>query len=506
MQKLKSTQVITLIAIFLYFLTYSNLIFSPYLYDMDYPLVIDRLRHIYSLSDYLRIKQNILDIQPLRDFFFIILNHINTYTGHQFFGIANLLVWLGIVYNVKKLFNYIAKDAYLWPLILLFHPLMSWPLSWPTALKHLLSVYFISLTLRYSFQFYRNKGKSNTGIKVYVSYLASILCHPITILYPFSFLIGIWSERKKKYPIALISFLVVTMVSFLAINLVYYSKIYPLQIGANKLDQNFLHALNLSKQLLAVSRSFTQIFIPIKFAAEYSVNSLFNLFGLPIFLYLTYLFYKKFSLQKTVIMLSLLFFPLLTVYTRATNIFVSDTYLIVSLIITIGAFAYYFKDNHFNKTAKSLLYVLVLFFMIKSGYESRLTDQELSNNRISHQREPNCRNALAYAFALLKESEIQKFQKITQDAINNKCIIVGTSAAEISFLLYEFYIFLSDDLDISQKKMLLKSSQNKSIYTLKMLEQLGVTLTHKNEPMNLDKLNSSLKQDQLNKIIENYKL
>jgi hypothetical protein len=315
------------------FIQYPLIVSDPILTYDDQVLVTPLFSGLYPwrFSYYQAIfHSGIWDVQPVRDLSYSLDYFLNYFFNLKTFHLQNLLIWIGICYLFNRILLQLKIRFNLRISILilcLFYPIFWISVSWISARKHLLSAFFILIsTLKVIESKTKNENLSFLNqSKIALAYLAACFSQPINIFWPLFFIYSFKNELKK-YRILILSILGTGLITGI-INLYYYSKIYPLILNIPKFaassDEHF------SLKILGFSRSLFQIFIPFwATPTPYYQGSPQNILGI-FFLTLTIwsLIKTRDSLIRSFLIFSLL--PLVVIFTQSTNIFGSDTYLII---------------------------------------------------------------------------------------------------------------------------------------------------------------------------------
>lgn len=417
--------------------------------DIDYALVIDPLRSVHSIEDYLKtfLSRTLFDVQPVRDLSLLLDLWIEGLIGHQVFGFFNLAIWTGTIIFFERLLRLVSVPldrARAMALLVLLHPLVAWVVTWPTARKHLLAALFLMIASWLAVRYKR--GEDRLALPILIAYSLSVLSQPIGLLWAFVFLLYLGSDLRlrKHWPLAVLFLLVFTGVT--VVNFIYYAKIYPTLIGADKTTVEGARTLGL--KILSLSRSFAQIFLPAHFASEYSPLSILGLLGLPLSAILLWLLTFRIHWKTILFVLLFALHPLLLINFRSTNIFLSDTYLLLPLL-GIGLLL------AFAKPSINLLLLVALIAAGKTTYEVTLASEQTSYFRAGFEREGNCRNALAYANYLLQVADLEKFYDVAGDTMANNCLFGGKDPVIIMGQTYAFRIFMDKRLSFEEKEKLM---------------------------------------------------
>ncbi|MCY4524761.1 MAG: hypothetical protein OXB84_08485 [Halobacteriovoraceae bacterium] len=333
----------------------------------DFALIIP-LKNLSSVSQYITdIKRGIiLDIQPVRDLSLLVNLKLEQMTSYGFYHGTNFILWLLILFFTYLLLKNIGLSRYALPLILILsvHPSALTCVFWISARKHLLAAFFILVATVMTIR--EKKLGLKRGQAILVWYCCSVLSHPMHILWPLWYMVYIYfPEKKLSSRQLLISIIVIfLMILFLYINYWYYSTIYLEKLSslpkiASKLGKN------LDISLLGVSRSFSQMFYPIT-SLLYYPGGWMAIMGIPlfsIFNFLTFKFVRKEGWKWSLF----IFLPLIVVYGQMTNIFMSDTYLLLPLIGVLIVLAHMLENIKISQRFfKSMIFIICLFFTYKS--------------------------------------------------------------------------------------------------------------------------------------------
>ena len=322
-----------LVFVLILFIQYPLIVADPILSYDDQVLVTPLFSGLYpwNLSYYQGIFHGgIWDVQPVRDLSYSLDYFLNYFFKLKTFHLQNLLIWIGICYFLNRILLELKVRLNLRISILilcLFYPIFWISVSWISARKHLLSAFFILIATHKVVES-KTKNENLSFLhqwKIALAYLASCFSQPINILWPLFFLYSFKNELKK-YRILITSILGIGFITGI-INLFYYSKIYPLILNIPKFaasnDEHF------SLKILGFSRSLFQIFIPVwATPTPYYQGSPQNILGIVFLTFTIWVFIKtKDFFIRSFLIFSLL--PLVVIFTQSTNIFGSDTYLII---------------------------------------------------------------------------------------------------------------------------------------------------------------------------------
>lgn len=420
--------------------------------DIDYEVVIQPLKRIHGPAEYLKAvqKHEVVDVQPVRDLSLKLDLILAELIGAQTHGLFNAILWgaTGIVLILMLgVLNVSPPCIYLVSLTFLVHPLASWVVSWPTARKHLLAMFFIALASYLSVLLKQKRLKFPSLI--FLCYLLSVLSQPISLLWILCFFVYFFDEIKRLEVLALFYLLCGVFLIVGLANYVYYGHAYEYVTGVPKLMAQT--NVDLATSIAAVSRSVAQIFYPVNFAFDYVKSSVLTLLGLPTCALFFIMLATRLQTRVVFFFALLVFTPLLVVYYRPTNIFVSDTYIIIPLFFTVlglGLFLSGFRLNRKFTVAWSLLLIVLLG---KSLIEQRYASNWYEYYRKSYEREPTCRNALPYAVAELNRGHFKNFRTLTEKAMQANCILLGHTAGVLTTRVYYYRVLLDQNLSLREK-------------------------------------------------------
>jgi hypothetical protein len=315
---------------------YGALVIKDPVLNRDDRRMIDALHEVRSVDDYVSAVKagKILDVQPIRDLTLIADLKVGKRLRLHTFHLTNFILWICILFAVHQLLRRVVTTkaiALYCTAVFVVHPAFVNSVGWISARKHLLSCLFILLaTLRVMHEAPR-EGKWRLTAVATGLYALSIFSQPINVLWPIWVLVYRWrSEGRSLAQSALeaMPFSPVLLVG-LAVNYWYYTGPFVQQTGAEKF---VTPPGSLGVALLAQGRYFANLVFPVKLATSYSPGSALNLVGLivlPLFLFISA---KVLSARQVTVWSVFYFLPLCVVTVRMTNIFVSDSYLLVPAV------------------------------------------------------------------------------------------------------------------------------------------------------------------------------
>ncbi len=474
MKTLNARSFFLLLSFILICFIYYPVLSSSVIIDNDFNIVIAPLTKIHSFSNYwLAIKNNhIFDIQPIRDISLLAAIKFSTLFNFSktilYYNFILWLVCLILLYKALLRFNYSSWHSSFITALLGIHPAFTQTIPWLSAHKHILSFFFILLSLNYFLKAWKEVHlKKRDHIFCILFFTLSILSQPITITFPIWLAIYVFlSKNYKETPrfwYKTLGIMMIVMICGMAINYWYYSGPYIISTSSLKFIP-----LGLTERLLSLGRYFMQIVWPISFARNYYYGSTLNLVGL-LLLPIAFMIFNKFlGWKKTVIWGSLFFLPLLMVNVRMTNIFVSDTYLLlpsVGLILLLYTTAKKIiikipLPKHFYITSYIFL---MLILTIQARVEARHWIEPMTFIKVAYEREKSCLNLLNYATYLWRiPSMREEATKRSNEIIVNNCQFASmpsTFFAEARNAVVAG-IYFSEDLTNEAKLRILKQSHN----------------------------------------------
>lgn len=455
----KITSLYIVLSFFLGFLIFSQFIFSEQLVDIDYGLIRARIEQAGSFWSYYKRLFYVMDVQPVRDLIFSLIIDLERLFQVQLFGLFQYVFWYLssiVLFFTLRLLNLNTLHCVLFAVLFLVHPISAWTLYWPTSLKHTLALFFITLATFYTFKLKEEDGSEGSiEWKILGCYFLAIYSQPICLLWGFFFLYLFIDDIKRQKKWDLLLLLSLCGLTCLLANYFYYAKVYPIQSGAPKLALENRYSFPLT--IASFSRSYFQMIMPYKFAVEYSISSVENFVGLPLYILFLILIKMRLGLKSVIFSLILTSYPLILVYYRPTNIFISDTYLLIPLwgyILSCALLFNSFRGN--NLVIRALLLTVVIILSIKSYKESKITSVPLNIFETTLQREPSCKASLFLANHLYQNYMFDQFMETATLSLKNKCVISGKSADLLVARIYGLYVFLAPELSLKEKELIFK--------------------------------------------------
>jgi hypothetical protein len=332
---------------------WDSLILDPLLYRDDLPIIneIKATTGIYSyISKFL--QGDFLDIQPLRDLSFFLNVFLERMIGYGGYHLFNIILSAFILITVWKILKTFCKDTLVLSIVILLmalHPSLNVVTAWTTNRKHLLSIFFILL-------YYKNwKVHQSHNLRNIVFYTLSVLSQPVTVFFPLILIVPGAIQRKLKSA----DFIALFILCFiLGVNFYFYNY-HPYFFVRNSIAIPFFDF----EWILHLGRLFSQIFIPLVFAAEYNPANYLSLLGLLILVMLCFLFYKK-TLNKSFDFV-LFFLVVSSLYPIINLSIYRDAYGLISLLTLLPFFLL-----QLSKISRRLFYALASFLIPFFFYQS----------------------------------------------------------------------------------------------------------------------------------------
>lgn len=316
---------------------YGPLVVADPVLERDDRRLIEPLEKISKPGEYLEAWADgrILDRQPARDLSFAVNLQLRRWTGRSTFHLTNLLLWWAIIWVFHRLTGFFTSSPWIGlglTAVFALHPVFVGSVAWIAARKHLLSALFAfgaTLSLMRS----ASVGWATAG-KLSLLYGLSVLSQPITLLWPAWAALRQWLAGRGRAEGARVLLACAPVgLACAAINYRYYTAAFVAQTGAQKLTETEGGG---AVALLALGRYFANLVLPVRLATSYYPGSWLNLLGLLGLVLFVAATLKWRSRAEGVVWLGLFLCPLLIVTARMTNIFVSDTYLLVPAVGAMG--------------------------------------------------------------------------------------------------------------------------------------------------------------------------
>lgn len=412
----------------------------------DQTIILDPLKEIGSLSDYLRALQSgkIHDLQPLRDLSLWIDLQVDQLLGiSKTTLLTNLALLIFCTHLTKQIFSFYfsAKTSIFLSLVFLSHPSIQTVFVEPSQRKHILSFLFFLLL----YQLFQKTLFENCKVKAIFYYLFLALSHPINALCPLFF----WMQEKSKYDLKVIqkhlSFLALGAL-IIAANTYYYSHFSPASLIVKITEHNP------AKILLGITLFFRQTFFPFYYSDFYAINDIVNyifIILMLIFHIFAYINNRPFFL-KSILMMGLVFFTLYAPKTNVLNQIYQNAYILTPLFIYLLLAGEFLKKlSHQKIMALGLMLVFVFSAITLRNMSHRTSILDLQG--FYFKNEKTCTMSQMLSINYLTSENIEEFSKVGLFWLNNRCLLTGQSQSSHQFLISTFLIIHSDEFNEKEK-------------------------------------------------------
>ncbi len=376
--------------------------------------LVEPMRAVRSVSDYLEaVRANvILDRQPVRDVSFWLDTRLGEALGVGTLHLTNLLVWWGCVLVAGAILRVLRPGAWSTPLLLAvfaLHPVFANSVAWISARKHLLALLFLLLATREVVRLTAGLQRPRVApaVRIALWYALAMASHPIGLAWPLWALLWVGLQSPREARRAHLTVLLGTlplMALTAGVNLAYYSGPYVLRYGNPKLAGG-----GPGVALLAFGRYLFQLGVPLRLATQYNPGSPYNLVGLLLAPALALVAFKRAPWRDALSWLGFIVFPLVLVTARMTNIFVSDTYLLLPGFGAVALATMCLPERPPRLASGpggwALAAVLLLLLGVGAGLQARtwLSDRALWEH--AYATEPTPQSLAKHAQYLLSDGE-----------------------------------------------------------------------------------------------------
>ncbi|WP_413293262.1 hypothetical protein ACLSU7_17920 [Bdellovibrio sp. HCB185ZH] len=454
-------------------LSFLLLVFSPVVFDShqlryDDPQVVAPMEQVHSLRDYLSLKEKneIYDVQPVRDFSYFLNSH------HS----GNLVIW----FSVALLFFaslIILQIPIVWSVLLglvfTFNPLFVSSIAWLTARKHLLSFSFtLGLTLVLLMEIRKgNELKIKFGIAVAIVslYLLALFSHPINIMWPLFALILIYTNGVKikiRHIPNLIAIVGLGLSGLFAAycNNAYYSGQYLQTASTARYVSDQFNTV--FWKIWIIGRMIFQILCPIQTGAgDHYPYSYYSVFGL-VFLVIGIASLWLFKIPQRWTWIAGAFLAVFPVSYRLTNGFLFDNYLLFSSFCIFILIALALKKYDLRLSSKgrtigvSFGIFLAGLFATRSYFLAKAWNNDFALWEMAFEVEPSAKTAIEYAGMLLEQNRPLSAFEVAKTADK---FVKGSYRNSNSVLSKVIYLNPSFN-NIQKLEMLSKSPNEWSLY------------------------------------------
>jgi tetratricopeptide (TPR) repeat protein len=400
--------------------TYSYLILKNPILNYDDFLFIAPIRKLTSFKQYFTFLSGgqILDVQPVRDLSFFIINYLNQSISVINFHSFNVIYWFISCLFIFKIFETFLQNlqiAYLFTFLIAFSPVSTSSVAWISAQKHILSTMFILMATWLLISKNEKENRLKNSFFITILYSLAVFSHPINLLWPFWGILYLLNNKIKLNSIVII-LLPAVFVSFFCfyLNYVYYNTTFiAANAGVSKLDP--LLANDYGARLLALGRYTFLIIFPFDaLPTPHYIGSIQNILGIAIFVVLCFMSYLSFKKEKSLtpfLFLIYFLFPLTTVLFQITRVFCSDTYLLnagIGIYLFIGYYFIRMKKQWF----KFFLIAYAAAISIYNSFYINAYKDSFSFWKYSYQKEANPDSGVGLADAYMNNKNYDQAELI----------------------------------------------------------------------------------------------
>lgn len=473
------------LSLFLFILNislYFTLFFNNNTFQLDIDSVIIPLTHVEGILDYFKkfIKFEFMDLNPIRDLSHLLDLKISSLIKRNVSAIHNYIIFLGILFLFYKLLEKKIKweTRLLGVLILLFHPLFFNVISIETWRKHLLSCFFVMLSMNF-FLNIKESSRWRGTILGNLFFILSLLSQPINLTLPVWLIVIDLFYLKNNFLSTLkrYSFTLMASIGIALLNLWYYSTIYT-QYGFFKYNNG-----DMGDRLLALGRGITQIVFPVIFASFYSKGSYLNILGLIIFPFFLVLTYKKLEKRDFFLGWIIYFSSFILLNLRTTVIFLFDAYLLVSI------FAFFYlvllliqKVSIKTQIIFSLITILLFSFKLYDEGKIRSVDTYTYLNHL-YERQPTCNIVNSLLLNFLLQNKTEQLVTIGTESISKNCHLIFVTKKSRTYLgvLISYIFYLDKTRSLPEKIKIIYEKKESGGFDKAMLISLLIQTGKKEE-------------------------
>jgi hypothetical protein len=387
------------------FFTYWNVIRLDNLLMYDDSALVNPLTQIKNIKDYVEAFNTnlIYDIQPVRDLSLIIDIYLKSKLSFWGFHLTNLILWFGILFNNLQILKKLKLKpiiSYLIILFLAFSMANTTSVAWISARKHLLSTLIISFVISICLNNLNEKKLSSKKILLILFlFFLAMFTHPLYVGLPVWILIYLylqknlrkWLSHKENILTIILLFGFSLFISL--INHAYYTTKY---LEKSNGFEKYLHFPIYEKVafiLLSVGRYFFESVFPFR-AMPFSfyngaIENMIGLVCLPLFCWITYrLTIKEYKRYYWIGVFTFLM-PISIVTINQTNIFCSDTYLLLGSLGVWIIIGFAIQSRTSLKKATVILSMYVLLVGIYNYKFVQLYQNSLALFTYNYRADPN---------------------------------------------------------------------------------------------------------------------
>jgi hypothetical protein len=403
-----------LAAVFVY---EAPILWSPVL-DFDDTAVMGPLAHINSISNYIAAvsKGSVLDVQPVRDWIWICQFWVREKLGWYNPQLVSVTLWTSLVLMV---FRFLKKEGVAFgaalSFLMLVHPIAVNTVAWPTAQKHLFSVFFVWLAT-WSWMRALESGNTLRGWLAMGFYALSIFSQPINVLWIiWASVYGIKILPREKRPrlVPLLLGIALSLVCMVVNWLYYTSSIYvAASVGGKLITEN---GNGIVDRALIMGRYVYQFLVPLRSSiGPYVLDISTGLIGLAGGVAIAFSIFRSRISFKQGHWLLFAGLPLLVVLLPRQQHTGWDTYLLTTLLGAVLALSTSIKVRGvFHNPWYRLVIIISLFghaWLARNAANSWKSDSALWQAAVTRDPGPMALNGLARV--LFKEGSSESGCKI----------------------------------------------------------------------------------------------
>ena len=417
-----------------------------------------------------------LDIQPLRDLSYLIDFKLKEHLPFWSFHLSNVIIWILGLLGVWSCFTLLHPPSFhqkLFFILFCLHPVFVGSVAWIAARKHLLSFCFTMWGTYHFLHVGRNPAKGWYHYALVPLFIcAALLSHPMGLAWPiWAFLYARFhnSIDDKKVKALLITCGCIAFTIFVANYRYYGGEHEALTSQAKMLTAS---SENLPFSFLAMGRYFFNFLLPFQLSVTYFPGAWWNLIGLGLLPIFGAILLFCIEIEGFLLWFASALLFLMPVTAVMTNIFVSDTYILLASFILINATIFIvgsFKGLFSLKRMRALLICIAVLFAWRSYQEQKAWHSDLKLWEHAYETEITPDVLAYYGNALLKENLFPKALKIIQELESFAPAYPGLP------LLKGKAIYRTADLSTEDKITALESSAQKNHWTAYYLAQLYTT-------------------------------
>ncbi len=409
----------------------------------------------------------VVDFQPLRDLSFWLDIHATILLGFGVFHLVNVLVWIACLAVSARIFKKEIKNPALAAgclVLLAVHPAIANSVAWVSARKHLLACLFALITtdviLTHAVD--RPSGSRKGFVKwgAPASLLLSLLAQPLQIFLPLW--IALKGILEKKLILVRTAVACLPIVAAIAvINYWYYNSAgYRAVSAVSKflVSDNFTESLGIP--ILELGRYFFQLCAPFWVAVDYYPGSVQNVIGVVILPLFAWLCLKRIEWRLAASWLFFTFLPVVWISAAHTNIFVSDSYLLLpatGFFVLVGRLIEPLAGVSRSSRVVSLYFCVFAIFVATATYLSR--QQSLiwrSDDAMWEQTYKVSRTPHSVAYIGTRLIDKKKFDEAY--ALANDMLAWGSDSPSVAFF-YGKAVYFNPKLSIDEKLKLYEKAQ-----------------------------------------------